>query len=227
MADGGADALEARPPQLVAQHHIIAWPVRHARPRPARYPLRMTARPYRKHDFPLSDIRRFLEPGPIVLVSSAWKGRTNIMTMGWHMVMEFTPSLVGCVIAGSNHSFEMIRRSRQCVINIPTADLADAVVGIGNCSGASVDKFARFGLTALPAAEVRAPLIAECYANLECRLHDASLIRKYNVFVFEVVRAHAPKTPKYPRTLHYRGEGMFMLSGPAANHRHKFKRQNL
>ena len=48
---------------------------------------------YEKKDFPVSDIRRFLEPGPIVLVSSAWKGKTNIMTMGWHMVMEFAPSL--------------------------------------------------------------------------------------------------------------------------------------
>ena len=88
-----------------------------------------------KIDFPVSDIRRFLEPGPIVLVSSAWKGRTNIMTMGWHMLMEFQPSLVGCVISSANHSFRMIRDSRECVINLPTVDLAQTVVRIGNCSG--------------------------------------------------------------------------------------------
>jgi flavin reductase (DIM6/NTAB) family NADH-FMN oxidoreductase RutF len=187
----------------------------------------MRTRPPRKHDFPVSDIRRFLEPGPIVLVSSAWKGETNIMTMGWHMVMEFSPSLVGCLIAGSNHSFELVRRTRECVINVPTADLADAVVGIGNCSGADVDKFARFGLTAEPAAAVKAPLIGECHANLECRLHDASLVRKYNVFIFEVVKAHARPRPKYPRTLHYHGDGMFMLSGATVSYRRKFKRQNL
>jgi flavin reductase (DIM6/NTAB) family NADH-FMN oxidoreductase RutF len=183
----------------------------------------MRTRRYAKHDCDVSEIRRFLEPGPIVLVSSAWKGRTNIMTMGWHMVMEFTPALVGCLIAGSNHSFEMVRRSRECVINVPTADLADEVVGIGNCSGADTDKFAKFALTAERAERVKAPLIAECYANLECRLHDASLIAKYNVFVWEVVKAHAPQRPKYPRTLHYRGDGQFMLSGPAANYRHKFR----
>jgi flavin reductase (DIM6/NTAB) family NADH-FMN oxidoreductase RutF len=187
----------------------------------------MRAKLYRKHDFPVSDIRRFLEPGPIVLVSSAWKGKTNVMTMGWHMVMEFTPSLVGCLIAGSNHSFEMIRKSRECVINVPTTDLADEVVGIGNCSGALVDKFARFGLTAERAEQVSAPLIAECFANLECKLHDASLIGKYNVFVWEVVKAHAPARPKYPRTLHYRGDGQFMLSGPAANYRRGFRSEML
>jgi flavin reductase (DIM6/NTAB) family NADH-FMN oxidoreductase RutF len=71
--------------------------------------------------FPVSNIRRLLEPGPVVLVSSAWKGKNNIMTMGWHTVLEFSPALVGCVIADNNVSFEMIRKSRECVINVPTA----------------------------------------------------------------------------------------------------------
>src|ERR1035437_4431098 len=48
-----------------------------------------------KTDFPVSQVRRYLEPGPIVLVSSKWRGKANIMTMGWHTVMEFTPSLIG------------------------------------------------------------------------------------------------------------------------------------
>ncbi len=96
---------------------------------------------HQKKDFPVSEIRRYLEPGPVVLVSSAWKNKTNIMTMGWHAVMEFTPSLVGCIISNQNHSFEMIRRSKQCVINIPTQDMAKTVVGIGNCSGSDIDKF--------------------------------------------------------------------------------------
>ena len=79
---------------------------------------------YDKESFPVGNIRRFLEPGPIVLVSSAWKGKTNIMTMGWHMVMEFEPSLIGCYIWSENHSFDMVRNSKECVINIPTVDLA-------------------------------------------------------------------------------------------------------
>src|SRR3712207_9223115 len=73
-----------------------------------------------KRDFPVSQVRRYLEPGPIVLVSSRCAGQSNIMTLGWHMILEFTPSLVGCMIAGGNHSFHMIRNSRECVINLPT-----------------------------------------------------------------------------------------------------------
>ena len=102
---------------------------------------------FHKRAFPLSKIRRFLEPGPIVLVTSAWKRERNIMTMGWHMMMQFSPALFGCYIWDGNHSFEMIRRSRECVINVPTTDLIEQVVGIGNCSGKDVDKFTRFKLT--------------------------------------------------------------------------------
>jgi flavin reductase (DIM6/NTAB) family NADH-FMN oxidoreductase RutF len=168
---------------------------------------------YTKTDFPVADVRRFLEPGPIVLVSSAHKGKTNIMTMGWHMIMEFEPSLVGCYVWNANQSFEMIRRSRQCVINVPTVDLAATVVRIGNSSGRDIDKFAAFDLTPKPGTEVHAPLIEECYANFECRLIDSSLVRKYSLFVFEVKKAHVATAPKYPKTIHYRGDGEFMISG--------------
>ena len=73
-----------------------------------------------KRDFPVSQIRRYLEPGPIVLVSSCRQDSNNVMTLGWHTVMEFTPSLVGCIISEGNHSFHMIRESRECVFNLPT-----------------------------------------------------------------------------------------------------------
>ena len=171
----------------------------------------------RKRDFPVDDVRRFLEPGPIVLVSSAWKGKTNIMTLGWHMVLGEEPSLVGCFIWDQNHSFEMIRKSRECVINVPTVDLATTVVKIGNTSGRDLDKFAAFHLTAVPGKKVRAPRIQECYANFECRLADSSLIDGYGLFVFEVVKGYARTTPKFPKTLHYRGDGLFMIAGPTVS----------
>ena len=176
-----------------------------------------------RQDFPLANIRRYLEPGPIVLVSSAWDGQRNIMTMGWHLVMEFTPALVGCVISAGSHSFGMIRASRDCVINLPTLRLVDEAVGIGNCSGRTVDKFERFGLTAVPAAVVGAPLIAECHASFECRLADDSLVDKYNFFIFEVVKAHVAKSPKHPETLHYTGDGVFMVAGKVISRRAQFR----
>ena len=171
----------------------------------------------KKRDCPVDRVRQFLEPGPIVLVSSAWKGRNNIMTMGWHMVMGEEPSLVGCFIWDQNHSFDMIRKSRECVINVPALDLATTVVGIGNTSGRDVDKFATFGLTAVAGRKVKAPLIDECHANFECRLVDSSLIKRYSLFVFEVLKGHARATPRFPKTLHYRGDGLFMIAGPTVS----------
>jgi flavin reductase (DIM6/NTAB) family NADH-FMN oxidoreductase RutF len=182
----------------------------------------------RKRDFPVENVRRFLEPGPIVLVSSAWKGRTNIMTMGWHMILEFEPSLIGCYIWSRNHSFDLVKKTKACVINVPTVDLAETVVKIGNCSGRDVDKFSTFGLTPVEAVRVDAPLIGECHSSFECTLVDASLIKRYSLFVFEVVKAHVAPTPKFPRTIHYRGDGTFMLSGSnTARYQRLFKRDNL
>ncbi|KAA5536142.1 flavin reductase family protein [Taibaiella lutea] len=184
-------------------------------------------RTYKKEDFPVDKIRRFLEPGPIVLVSSKWKGTNNIMTMGWHTVLEFSPSLIGCMITSANHSYEMIRKSKECVINIPIVDLLDEIIGIGNTTGAVTDKFAEFGLTAEEAEMVKAPLIKECYANYECKVVDGHMLDKYNFFVLEVVKAHVAVSPKFPKTVHYRGEGIFMISGKQVDRHEKFKKQNL
>jgi flavin reductase (DIM6/NTAB) family NADH-FMN oxidoreductase RutF len=144
------------------------------------------------------------------------------MTLGWHTVMEFSPSLVGCVIANGNFSFEIIRKSRECVINVPSVELVDEVVGIGNCSGDAVDKFERFQLTPVQATEVSAPLIQECFVNLECRIADGRLIKAYNLFILEVLKAHVATALNKMRTLHYRGKGIFITSGELMNKRHKF-----
>jgi flavin reductase (DIM6/NTAB) family NADH-FMN oxidoreductase RutF len=183
---------------------------------------------YTKKDFPVSKVRRVLEPGPVVLVSSAHRGERDIMTMGWHMILEFEPSLVGCFVWDQNHSHELIRKSKQAVINVPTYDLIDQVIAIGNLHGGrGVDKFKRFSLTPMPAKKVEAPMIGECYANFECKLVDTSLIKRYSLFVFEVVKAHVATSPKYPKTVHYRGDGVFMISGPSVSYRKRFKAVNL
>lgn len=180
---------------------------------------------YAKKDFPPAKVRRFLEPGPVVLVSSSYKGERDVMTMGWHMMLDYTR--VGCFIWDQNHSFGLVRKSRQCVINLPTFDLVDAVIGVGNTHGPRTDKFAEFGLTAEKASKVEAPLIAECYANFECELVDTSLVKRYSLFVFDVVKAHVATSPKYPTTVHYRGDGVFMVSGRNTSYRSRFKAVNL
>ena len=166
-----------------------------------------------KRTFSLANVYRLLEPGPVVLVTTAHKGKVNIMTQSWHTMMEFEPPLVGCVIGGQSHSFDALLATKECVISIPTVELARQVVGIGNCSGKKVDKFRKFKLTPLPSSQVAPPLIAECYANLECRVADTRMVNKYGFFVLEVVKAWIDPAMKDPRTLHHQGKGVFMVAG--------------
>jgi|ERR1035437_4420707 flavin reductase (DIM6/NTAB) family NADH-FMN oxidoreductase RutF len=166
-----------------------------------------------KRSFPLSKVYGLLEPGPVLLLTTAHKGRANVMPMSWHTMMEFEPPLVGCVVSGQDFSFAALRATRQCVLNIATVELASQVVACGNTSGQSLDKFKAFGLTPEPAAQVAAPLIAECYANLECRVIDTRLVNRYNFFVLEVLKAWIDPARKEVRTLHHRGRGVFMVAG--------------
>jgi len=146
--------------------------------------------------------------------------------MGWHAMMQFSPALFGCYIWDGNQSYQAIRDSGECVINIPTIELLDKVVAIGNSHADEGDKFAMTGLIAKKASRVKAPLIKECYANFECRLHDGKMVKKYGFFVWEVVKAHVAKVDK-PRTLHYRGQGMFMVAGKEIDRKGQFKLENL
>lgn len=161
----------------------------------------------------LAHVYRLLEPGPVVLLTTARKGRANVMAMSWHTMMEFEPPLVGCVVSNRDYSFAALRSSKECVIAIPTVEIAAQVVGCGNTTGREFDKFARFGLTPLPASRVSAPLVAECYANLECRLVDARMAQKYNFFVLQVLKAWIDPARKRPRTIHHMGRGVFMVAG--------------
>ena len=176
-----------------------------------------------KRSFPLSRVYGLLEPGPVLLLTTAHRSKPNVMAMSWHTMMEFEPPLVGCVVSGRDYSFEALSKTRQCVLNIPTQELAAQVVGCGNTSGRRTDKFKAFGLTPLPAKLVGAPLIAECYANMECKVVDTRLVNRYNFFVLEVVKAWIDPASKDPRTLHHRGRGVFMVAGETIKLQSKMK----
>lgn len=166
-----------------------------------------------KKSYPLADVYRLLEPGPVVLVSTRSRDRANIMTMSWHTMIEFEPPLVGCVISNRNYTFDILNETRECVINIPTVALAEKVVGCGNSSGREVDKFEKFGFTPVAASCIKAPIIDECYASLECRLVDVEMVAKYNLFILEVVKAWIDPAQTHPQTIHHQGKGSFMVAG--------------
>lgn len=151
-----------------------------------------------------------MESGPVVLVTTHDGHKDNIMTISWTMVLDFTPAFA--ITTGEwNYSFAALRRRRECVIAIPTVDMLDKVVGIGTCSGADTDKFAKFGLTPVRGKVVRAPLIKECLANLECKVVD--IVKKHNIVVLQAVAAYIDAARKERRMVHAVGDGTFIVDG--------------
>ncbi len=158
----------------------------------------------------LSKAFTLIESGPVVLVTTHDGKKNNIMTISWTMVLDFTP--VFAITTGEwNHSFRALRKSRECVIAIPTVDMLDQVVGIGTCSGADTDKFAKFKLTPVQGRLVKAPLIKECLANIECKVID--IVRKHNIVVLEAVAAYEDPARKEKRVVHAVGDGTFIVDG--------------
>jgi flavin reductase (DIM6/NTAB) family NADH-FMN oxidoreductase RutF len=159
-----------------------------------------------------------IEPGPVVLVTTHAGTKSNVMTISWTMVLDFTPRFA--ITTGAwNHSYAALRATRECVIAIPTVDMLDTVVGIGTCSGADTDKFAKFELTALPGRRVKAPLIKECLANVECRVVE--IIKKHDIVVLEGVAAYEDSSRRERRTVHAVGDGTFVADGKRLSRRRR------
>ncbi|KFE33608.1 flavin reductase family protein [Thioclava atlantica] len=159
---------------------------------------------------PLSRTFTLIEPGPVVLVTTHDGTRANIMTISWTMVRSFDATFA-LTTGPWNHSWKALCATGECVFAIPTADMIDTVVGIGMCSGADTDKFERFDLTAVPAQHVRAPLIGECLANIECRVEE--IVERLNLVLLQGVAAHIDTDRKDMRLLHAVGDGTFTADG--------------
>lgn len=171
----------------------------------------ITVKDLRAH--PLDQVHRLIEPGPVILITTRYRGVANVMTNGFNMMVRHAPPLIGCTVGPWDHSYQALVETGECVVSVPTAEIAETVVDIGNCSGADVDKFQQFDLTALAGENVQAPLVGECYANIECKVADASLVAAYHLFLLEPVRAWTDPSRPRPRLLHHRGDGTFSLDG--------------
>jgi flavin reductase (DIM6/NTAB) family NADH-FMN oxidoreductase RutF len=164
-----------------------------------------------------------IESGPVVFVTTSDGKKHNIMTISWTMVVDFTP--IFAITTGPwNYSFAALRKSKECVISIPTVDMIDKIVGVGTCSGVDTDKFEKFKLTPVKGEHVQAPLIKECLANIECKVID--IVKKHNIVVLEGVAAYFDNSRKEKRTVHAVGDGTFIVDGRKLN-RKKMMRSKL
>lgn len=171
--------------------------------------------------YPPSKVYRLIEPGPVLLVStgSLAESTHNLMTIGFHMMLQHdSPPLINACIGPWNTSFGALNESGECVLAIPDARIAQKIVDIGNCDGDEVDKWGTFGMDALPAAAVKAPLVNSgddgIIANVECVVVDRSMVKKYGMWVLKAVKAWvSPGFRETGRMFHHRGDGTFSVDG--------------
>lgn len=166
-----------------------------------------------KKNLPLSKVYQLLEPGPVTMVTTSFKDRENVMTMTWHMMIDFVPPIFACVISNRNFTFDLLMKTGECVVNIPSVELVKKTVEVGNISGRKIDKFKKFHLAKESAMHVHPPLLSECYANLECKVIDTSMAKKYNIFILEVLKAWIRPQKKRLHMFHHCGKGLFVVDG--------------
>ena len=143
---------------------------------------------------PLPIAYRLLGPGPVVLVSSLYKGKAGLTPIAWNMPVSDDPPIMALEIWEKHFIYKAILETGDFVINIPSSDMAEAVRKLGSISGAKVDKFKEFGLIKEVSAKVKSPRLRSAIGILECKLRrDKALLKKYNIVLGDVVYAEAEK----------------------------------
>lgn len=163
----------------------------------------------------VNDAHSLLYPRPVVLVSCVdSKGKRNIITLAWSMPVSFNPPMLAVSIGFRRESYRMIMESGEFVVNVPSSKLAREVLLCGTISGRDFDKFKEAKLTAASARKVRAPIVAECLAHLECKVEKAIETGDHMVFIGRVLEAYAEEdfAERKKEVLLYLGEKKFTTS---------------
>ena len=168
------------------------------------------------------EARRLLTGGPVVLVTTTWHAKTNVMPVAYAVPLSFQPPLVGIAVHPARHTHDMIRFSEEFAINVPGRDLIHHVQYLGSVSGKELDKFDVTKLPTLRARKVEAPLIEGCVGYIECGLEDALRIGDHTLFVGRVVAASVDDeafaetwllTDDDHKPLHYLGLNRYAVLG--------------
>ncbi len=140
-----------------------------------------------KENVPFSQSARMLQPGPLALVTSQLKGQPNVMAAAWVFPLSLDPAIASVSLRPTRFTHQIISKSEEFVLNIPSLALLKQVHYCGSVSGRDVDKFKQSGLTPVTAKEVAAPLIEQCLAHVECGLINAITFGDHTLFVGQVL----------------------------------------
>ena len=163
----------------------------------------------------------YMESGPVILVTTNDGKKDNVMTISWHMVMDFRPHIA--ISTGPwNESFQTILDTKECVINIPSVDRAEDVIKAGTINGSEADKFELLHFQKQKGVCTKAPLITDSIASLECRLVD--YVAEHGLLILEAVCLWENPEKTETRTFHANGDGTFFADGEFFNYRESMRK---
>lgn len=133
----------------------------------------------------------FIYPLPVVMVSCGDMDNSNIITVAWTGILNTTPAMCYISVRPERYSYNLIKESKEFVINLTTKDLVYKVDWCGVKTGAKVDKFKEMNLTKEKAKNVKCPIIKESPVAIECRVKEIKKLGSHDMFVAEVLSIDA------------------------------------
>ena len=133
----------------------------------------------------------FLYPLPVVMVSCGTMEKSNIITVAWTGIINTDPAMVYISVRPTRYSYQIIKESKEFVINLTTKDLAYATDWCGVKTGAKVDNIKEMKLTKETANLVNCPLIKESPVSVECKVKEIKELGSHHMFIAEVVAINA------------------------------------
>ena len=166
------------------------------------------------------DARRLLTGGPVMLVTSSYKGTHNVFPVAYSMVLSIVPPLVGIAVHPSRYSADVIRKTDEFALNIPSRELLHHVQYLGSLSGASFDKLELTKLPTFRSRLLNTVLLEGCVGWVECSLQDMIEMGDHLLCVGRVVAVSADDEAfddhwllkdNDSKPLHYLGDNHYAL----------------
>jgi len=144
-----------------------------------------------KHEIPIAQANRLLAPRVTCLLTTQYRGQVNVMAISWACPVSIEPPLIVMAIHPSCYTHDMLKRSQECVLNIPGRPLAEQTVRCGTLSGANTDKIQVTGMVLQSGRRVEVPWLDACLAHLECGIVEVLMPGDHSLFVAEILGAWA------------------------------------
>ncbi|HDD45835.1 MAG TPA: flavin reductase [Candidatus Aenigmarchaeota archaeon] len=132
----------------------------------------------------------------VVLVTTRYEGKDNIITLAWHTPLSFEPFLYGIVIGKERYSYALVSKSKIFCVNFIPAEMKEIAIKCGTVSGRDIDKFTAFGIEKEECKAIDCARIKNCLGYLECKVIKEVEVGDHAIFVGNVEREEYIKDGK-------------------------------